>query len=478
MKFPILAVILWSMPGWQTAAGQLPAASDAAQNGGGSTEVAAPTEENPEGTAATGTGPIDISKPDSSVRQTLEKLLPKYPGVRKVNVELENGIVTLTGHVENADTRTRVTDFVRRVQGVNLVLNQMKTDAQVMTAWRLLNKVLTDFWHSVSNRWLLALLALAVLVVAIGLAKLFMRHAQLLLLPFIGNPLLRSVAAPIIGAVIILLGLMVALQVLDLTRTVFSLLGLAGAVGLAISFAFRDITENFISSVLLGIRRPYRIGDMIEVAGHSGVVQTLNTRATVLMTLEGNHVRIPNSIVYKEILENKTASPTVRCQFDVVIPYETSTATAQGVINEALHTHKEVLPTPAPRTLVEALESGGVRLRVYYWIPIPGVDGLKLQSDVRLSVKAMLQKAGITPPPISMSLTVAGKVPVQMVRAGKAVGGESAPKLEENVLHDLRAATSPHAEAEEVDLTERVLKEEETVTSDEGANLLKNRNDA
>ena len=107
-----------------------------------------------------------------------------------------------------------------------------------------------------------------------------------------------------------------------------SVLGVSGLVVLAVGFAFRDITENFIASVLLGLRRPFQIGDYVTIAGQSGVVKSLNTRATVLVTLEGKHVRIPNSTIFKEIMVNATASPSFRTSFDVVIPNEASTAAA------------------------------------------------------------------------------------------------------------------------------------------------------
>ena len=93
------------------------------------------------------------------------------------------------------------------------------------------------------------------------------------------------------------------------------------------------------------------------------MVQTLNTRATVLVTLEGNHVRIPNNIIYKEILVNSSASPSSRGNFDVVIPYEVSTATALEAMTRALREQEGIMTDPPARALVEALEPSGVRLR-------------------------------------------------------------------------------------------------------------------
>lgn len=473
-------IIAWAGESWA----QVPGAQEPTKPvNEPSEQIAAPTEENPEGIAAPGAGPIDVEEQneDRAVEETLEKLLPKYPGVRWAEVSVENQVVTLAGQVENADTRTRVTEFARRVEGVHLVLNRMKTDAQVMTAWELLVKVVSDLWQTVANRWLLVLLALGIVLIAFGLARLFWHYSQILLAPFIESPLLRSVVAPIISTLLVVMGLMLALRVLDLTQAVLSIVGLAGVVGLAISFAFRDIAENFIASVLLGIRRPFRISDYIQVAGYAGVVKALNTRATVLVTLEGNHVRIPNAVIYKEIMVNTTASPSIQGKFDIVIPYEASTAVALEAITQALRSHDGVLPAPPARALVEALEVNGVRLRASYWIPAREASNFKLQSDVRLKVKVALQQAGITPPATSVSLSVIGRLPVEMIEMDRPKTAAAPSAMQEqarhNLLQDMQAAASTAAQSaeQEIDLREHVLKEEETVTSDEGNNLLEGR---
>ena len=176
-----------------------------------------------------------------------------------------------------------------------------------------------------------------------------------------------------------------------------SILGLAGVVGLAVGFAFRDITENFIASVLLGMRRPFQIGDYVTVAGQSGVVKSLNTRATVLVTLEGKHVRIPNSVIFKEIMVNSTASPSFRNSFDVTIPTRRTTDGPRGDRPGPWPAQEGILTDPPPRALVEALEPGGVRLRAYFWTPTHGVDWFQLTSDAKLNAKLALQAAGILP---------------------------------------------------------------------------------
>jgi small-conductance mechanosensitive channel len=287
----------------------------------------------------------------------------------------------------------------------------------------------------------------------------------------------------VIGGLIGIAGVLFGLSVLNLTRIVVSVLGAASLVGLAVGFAFKDITENFIASVLLGVRRPFRVGDYITVAGQTGVVKSLNTRATVLVTLEGNHVRIPNNVIYKEILVNSSASPSARGNFDVMIPFEVSTAAAVEAMTRALREQEGILPDPPPRALVEAIEPGGVRLRAYFWMPVQGVDGFKLQSDAKLRVKVELQKAGITPPPSSMLVSIVGRIPIDVSRADGRDQPEAAlrpgaivtaEQARANLRHDSKAAANGSARPTNGAQTpiEHALNQEETHVSDEGANLL------
>jgi small conductance mechanosensitive channel len=445
----------------------------------------APVPEKTDATVATPSGPIVLEKSvkDPTIREALEHLLPKYPGVRTVQVELDHGVVTLEGQVENEDVLEGVTQFTRRVEGVRLVLNRMQTDAQVLTAWRFGATVLERIWKAISREWLLVVIAVVIFIASISLARLLATYSEKLLAPFISNVMLRSVAGSLLSTVVVVAGLLLALFVLDLTHLVLSILGIAGMVGLAVGFAFRDITENFIASILLGTRRPFRIGDYIQVAGQAGVVKSLNTRATVLVTLEGKQIRIPNNIIYKEILINASASPTAQGTFDVLIPYEASTAAAITAITQALSDQEGVLHDPPPRVLVEALETNGIRLRAYYWVPVEGVDGLKLLSDLRLKSKVALQQAGIAPPPMGVLVSIIGRVPVELLDVNGRSPSEATlrpravvtpAQADVNMRMDKKAAENLSAVPAngETSVVDHVMSSAETHVSEEGTNLL------
>src|SRR5262249_30578145 len=156
-----------------------------------------------------------------------------------------------------------ITDVVRRVEGVRLVLNRLKTDEEVMTGWGVAVSELAAFGNYLARTWILILLALAIVVVSGILAQFFASRAETLLAPVMHNVLLRSIVGSVISSLLVIGGLMLALGTLRLTHVVLSVLGISGLVVLAVGFAFKDVTENFIASVLLGLRRPFQIGDYV-----------------------------------------------------------------------------------------------------------------------------------------------------------------------------------------------------------------------
>jgi small conductance mechanosensitive channel len=441
-------------------------------------ETPGAAQEKVNAAVATTAGPITVHRQvsDQEIQRFLAKFLPRYPGVRSMKVTVEDGVVAIEGRVDDDSSRDEITDVVRRVEGVRLVLNQLNTDEEVMTGWQFAGRELGALRDYLARKWFLILLALSTATISCLLARLFAARSEDLLAPLVHNVLLRSVVGSVISAMLVIGGLMLALGILQLSQAVMSVVGVSGLVVLAVGFAFRDITENFIASVLLGIRRPFQVGDYITIAGQSGVVKSLNTRATVLVTLEGKHVRIPNSTIFKEIMVNATASPNMRNSFDVLIPNEASTANAISALNHALRDQPGVLSDPPPRVLVEALEPGGVRLRADFWSPAHNIDELQLMSDIKFRAKVALQQSGV----MGVSANVVdGQTTSQIVdRTGAPVPPTitvAAEQAAANVRRDVQAAVAaqPAVNNGREIPAQRVLQEPESRVSDEGKNLLK-----
>ena len=136
-----------------------------------------------EGRRHGGTDPAKETVSDRTIERFLAGFLPKCPGVRKVSVSVNDGVVNLVGQVDDDDSRDEITDVVKRVEGVRVVMNQMSTDEEVMTGWELATGEFTGLASYLGRKWLLIILAIVMVRLAVGIARLFLAHSETVLAP-------------------------------------------------------------------------------------------------------------------------------------------------------------------------------------------------------------------------------------------------------------------------------------------------------
>jgi small-conductance mechanosensitive channel len=236
------------------------------------------------------------------------------------------------------------------------------------------------------------------------------------------NQFLRDLLRQAVRGLLLIIGLLVALDFLGATAIVGTVLGAAGLVGLAVSFAFRDTIENYIASILLSLRQPFAPNDHVVIEGHEGRVVRLTSRATILLTFDGNHVRIPNAKVFRGIVINYTRNPHRRFEFLVGINATANLSAAQTVTEMALGRMSEILTDPPPQCWVEELGHWNVILNISGWIDQRSNDFLKVRSEALRQVKEALEDAGIGMPEPIYRLRLRQSETTPSHHAGAAIG--------------------------------------------------------
>jgi small conductance mechanosensitive channel len=200
-------------------------------------------------------------------------------------------------------------------------------------------------------------------------------------------------------ALIVLIGLLIALVIVLPGFTPGQLLELLGIGSVAIGFAFRDILQNFLAGILILLTEPFRIGDQIVVNAYEGTVEDIQTRATTITTYDGRRVVIPNASLFTNSVTVNTAFEKRRLQYDVGIGYGDDIERARELILEAMTGVAGVLRDPAPDALVVDLGPSSVLIRARWWIEPPRrADALHIQDRVLTAVKDTLTKHGIDLP--------------------------------------------------------------------------------
>ncbi|MBU3004552.1 mechanosensitive ion channel family protein [Paraglaciecola arctica] len=194
------------------------------------------------------------------------------------------------------------------------------------------------------------------------------------------SKLIQMVVRRIMSMLVVLVGLYILLRLVGLTQFAVALLSGTGVLGLIIGFAFKDIAENFLSSLLLSVQRPFNLGDIIEVEGYLGVVKKMTSRATTLVDFNGDHVQLPNATIYKNAIRNLTANPYMRSTVDIGVGYDSNFDHAQSLAMDIMLSHPAILDDPAPQALVDSLGASTCNLRLYFWVNSEVNSPLKVSS--------------------------------------------------------------------------------------------------
>jgi small-conductance mechanosensitive channel len=341
---------------------------------------------------------VEPTAQDEQIAARLTRILQATDWFVTPTVTVRDGVAFLGGQSRTEEQRGWAGNLARNTQDVVAVVNRIEVLPQPIWDFSPAGAELQRLWRGTLQAMPILVFGVAVLLLAWWLTKLIAHFWRRFFLARLGSPLLATIAARALAIPILLLGVYLVLQVAGLTRLALTVLGGTGIVGIVVGFAFRDIAENFLASILLSIRQPFRRDDLIEVTGYTGIVQQLNTRSTVLLTLDGNHVQIPNASIFKNTITNYTANPYRRSDFVVGIGYDNAILQAQQHIAQVLNEHPTVLKTPEPLVLVDQLAATTVNLRVYFWYDATQYAPIKIKSSLLRLIKRALQDANISMP--------------------------------------------------------------------------------
>jgi len=189
---------------------------------------------------------------------------------------------------------------------------------------------------------------------------------------------------------------LLALNVINVPLTVFTLAG--GALAIGVGFGSQNIVNNFISGLILFMERPIRIGDMIEVDGTYGVVERIGARSTRVRSFSNIHIIVPNSAFLEKNVVNWTLSDDrIRTQVTVGVAYGSPTRTVDRLIRQAVDEHQSVLELPAPMVSFTDFGDNALVFDVFFWIRMrTQMDRRRVESDIRYRIDELFREAGIT----------------------------------------------------------------------------------
>jgi small-conductance mechanosensitive channel len=448
----VAAALILALVGLPLSAQSLPAL------GGNDDSPSVSAGDPDDSTAAIST--TETADTDSAIAGRLRGIYVELDGLEPTQVAVDSGVVTLSGSVAEPGNIDRARQIALRVDGVVAVQNNLKRDGDVAQNLAPVMGRLNERLQQIVQ--ILPLLAIAlVIMVAFWLFGSALARMRSLWRRISPNSFLADLIATTVRLLVTLMGLIIALDLLGATTLLGAILGSAGVVGIAIGFAVKDTVDNYVSSLMLSIRQPFRANDHVVIGNREGRVVRLTSRATILMTLDGNHLRIPNSTVFMAEILNYTRNPQRRFDFVLGVDADDDPGEAMRVGTERLRELPFLLNDPAPGGRLEEVGDSNIILRFVGWIDQTETDWFKARSAAIRAVKITLEEQGFGLPEPIYRLRFDSGSPLEIARgdhAAPAAGTKAKARSLPSLDHE---DVSPEDDIEEKVKEERESSQEE-----------------
>ncbi len=209
---------------------------------------------------------------------------------------------------------------------------------------------------------------------------------------------LREVLGRVAKAILSIIALLISLSLVGIDMTALSVF--SGALAVGLGFGLQKIASNYVSGFIILLDRSIRLGNLVAVdEATSGTITQITTRYTVLRTLTGVEVIIPNEHLVSNMVRNLSFSDTrVRVAVKVQVAYSTDLEHAMRLMQEAARRHPRVLADPEPGVLLTEFADSGINLELGLWVADPEVGTGGVRSDVSLAIWKAFKENGIEIP--------------------------------------------------------------------------------
>ena len=222
----------------------------------------------------------------------------------------------------------------------------------------------------------------------------------------------RALAGKLVRALLLVTGVLVALQTIGLDLTILSVFG--GALGVGIGLGLQKLASNYIAGFVILLDRSVRLGDLITVADRHGVVTNVTSRYSVVRSLDGVEAIVPNeTLVTTIVLNHSFSARDVRVAIGIQVAYGTDLDRALDVLAEVARKHPRVdlEATRAPAAFVVRFADSGIDLELGFWIRDPEAGHLGVRSDLNRAVWKAFQAEGIAVPFPQREVRIVGGAP-------------------------------------------------------------------
>jgi small-conductance mechanosensitive channel len=208
---------------------------------------------------------------------------------------------------------------------------------------------------------------------------------------------IRKMAANLLRALLLFVGLLLALSAAGIDLTALGVLG--GALGVGIGLGLQRLAANYVSGFVILAENSMRIGDLVRVDNFEGRITDITTRYTVIQAPTGRESIVPNEMMVTQRVENASLADTKMLLTTVVqVAYGTDLDALMPRLRDAVAAVPRVLADPAPGCNLTQFAADGLELTIGFWIRDPENGLFNVRSEVNLAILRLLGRMGVEIP--------------------------------------------------------------------------------
>lgn len=236
--------------------------------------------------------------------------------------------------------------------------------------------------------------AIAIFYIGKYIAKFLSRVADRALQRANADATLAGFLKNVVYALLFAVVIIATLNALGIQTT--SLVAVMGAAGLAVGLSLKDQVSNFGAGVLIIMIRPFKVGDLVTIAGQNGTIETIQIFQTIMKTADNLTIMVPNSKVMAGEIINYSLKGTRLISLRLTVSYKNDIKKAKDVLIEIMNSHSLVLKEPAATAGVQDLVDGGITLFANAWVITS--NWASVRADLLENIKNRFEQEGITLP--------------------------------------------------------------------------------
>ncbi|HNX34025.1 MAG TPA: mechanosensitive ion channel [Kiritimatiellia bacterium] len=365
-------------------------------------------------------------------QQRLEAYQQQAQSYRQVLEALEKHEHMISCWREALEGSQKIQPLGQRIRGFFAILRTLASSAWNFELFVVQDTITVEGQQLTGRRGITVgkiLLAVLILVVGYGISKRIARGLERLSIrrlrvdPNQAN-LIRRWSHVIFVAVLVVFS-MVSVKI---PLTIFAFAG--GALAIGIGFGTQNLLKNFISGIIILFERPFRVGDVLDVAGQRGKVTGIGIRSSVIQLWDGTETLIPNSALLENNLTNWTYSnKVVRFTVSVGVAYGSDTRHVAQLLGEVAERHGQVQKEPKPQVLFSNFGDSNLSFDLLYWVDVLKHNSSQVASDLRHMIAGTFAEHGIVMafPQRDLHLDTAQPLRVQIQPAAENYAPEGAP---------------------------------------------------